>query len=130
MEFWYILFGIVSVPVGILALCMVFDYATDNRPLWGFIFLACAVALWGSIYSDGAQKAYDEGHAERETREAECRRVKEVTEQDGVRLYVYQPSCGSHPVYFSRSGTMTTETIHHGKTSETVRHDVPNAEAP
>lgn len=67
-------------------------------------------------------------------REEECKKPYLVSEAEGVKLYAinYEREgvrCYGREVFFSKSGTHTTHTERHGKTTTTYDDDVSNAEA-
>lgn len=66
--------------------------------------------------------------AEEADRQRECNTPVLVSEIDGIRLYKKIGCHGERDVFFSASGTHTTHTERHGKSTTTYDDDVFNSE--
>lgn len=89
------------------------------------IFATCFVCLLlFGMYSNMNSPEYK---AKEEARRVECLKPKLVSEAEGVKLYAINypdTECPDRPVYFSKSGTKTTHTERHGKTTRTYDDEV------
>lgn len=96
------------------------------------LVIASILAIWG-VKSCSDYTKTPEYQAQRKAERKRCETPRLVSEIDGVKLYaIYLDgpdySCGQLPVYFSRSGTQTEHTEHHGKSSTTVIDRVSGAD--
>ena len=101
----------------------------DNSGWWGVFWLLCCVpVIWGikSCSDYYGSPEYKTEHAELIK---QCHTPVLISEVDDVKLYAINldSDCDERPVYFSKSGTHTTHTELHGKTSRTYNDDVPAA---
>lgn len=95
-----------------------------SEDFWGFVVII--IILLGVTF--GIKSCVDhenspEFKAKREAELKECETPVLVSEIDDVKLYVVRPNC-RREVYFSKSGTHTTHTERHGKTTSTYDDDV------